>query len=94
MDWIQLIAEIILPLVATIVSVYLIPILKKKKINDFAYDLVSAAEQLFAEGENKEKLDFTIKELCKKFSIKEPDARIIIEASVYEVKKLKKQLIL
>ena len=87
---INFIIEIIIPVVSLLVSTYLIPWLKEKRIFDFAVSIVKAAEQVFNEtGMGEEKFNYAYGMLKKKFKLSDEDIERLIEAAVFEINKNK-----
>ena len=83
---IELIIKFIVPLLCTILTVYIIPILKKKNLYAYVKIAVEAAEQIFEHGKNTEKFQYVKNWIQKKFKITDEDLKNIIESAVYELK--------
>ena len=85
---IELIIKVIVPLLCTILTVYVIPILKEKKLYNAVVIAVQAAEQIYNEtGMGKEKFAYVKDLIKKKFKITDEDLKNIIESAVYELNK-------
>ena len=90
MDWIDIIVKFIIPLLGAIITYYVVPLLKEKKLYDYVEIGVKAAEQIFGSKMGEEKFEY-VKEWVKgKFNISDEDLKNIIEAVVYEMNKNKK----
>lgn len=87
---VELITKIIIPLLCTVLTIYVIPLLKEKKLYDYVVIAVQAAEQIFEHGKNTEKFRYVKEWVQKKFKISDEDLKNIIESAVYELKKDKK----
>ncbi len=84
---IDFICKILIPLLCTIVTMYIIPLIKGKKLYGYVTIAVQAAEQIFNEsGAGKKKLAYVKHWITQKFSIREEDLEKIIESAVYELK--------
>ena len=75
----------ILPLVLLVAAGYLIKTFRDERVIKYVGIAVKAAEQLFAHGENKEKLAYVKKWVSDKFKIPEEDLTNLIESAVYEL---------
>ena len=83
---VEFIVKIIVPLLCTLLTVYIIPLLKQKKLYDAVSIAVNAAEQIFCKsGMGKEKFAYVYKWIKEKFNISEQDLKTIIESAVYEL---------
>lgn len=84
------IIKIIIPLLCAIITYYLIPYLKEKKLYDTVVIAVRAAEQIYNQsGKGKEKFEYVKAWVQKKFKISDDDLKNIIESAVYEMNRLK-----
>ena len=91
---VEFVIKIIIPLMCAILTVYIIPILKEKKLYDTVVIAVNAAEQIFNEsGMGKEKFTYVSELIKKKFHISDEDLKNIIESAVYELNKNKLRII-
>lgn len=80
------IIKIIIPLICTILTMYIIPFLKEKRIYHCVTTAVQAAEQIYQEsGMGEEKFEYVMEWVQKKFRISEEDLTNIIEAAVFEM---------
>lgn len=87
---VDFIIKIIIPLLGTILTFYIIPILKEKKLYSAVVIAVNAAEQIFREsGKGAEKFAYVSEWIKKKFKISDEDLKNIIESAVYEINKTK-----
>ena len=81
--------KIIIPLLCSILTIYIIPLLKEKKLYSYVVIAVQAAEQIFEHGKNTEKFRYVKEWVQKKFKISDEDLKNIIESAVYELKQKK-----
>ena len=89
---VEFIIKIIIPALCAILTMYLIPFLKDKRVYNCVVIAVKAAEQIFLEsGMGKEKFAYVKEWIQAKFSITDEDLKNIIEAVVYEMNKDKKK---
>ena len=80
--------EIVLSCIALLASRYIIPWLKEKRMLGAAKIAVEAAEQLITEsGAGKQKFNQALEWIAPKFKLSEDEARRLIEAAVYNMKK-------
>lgn len=80
------IIKIIIPLICAILTMYIIPFLKEKRIYGCVTTAVQAAEQIYREsGMGKEKFEYVKEWVQKKFRISDEDLTNIIEAAVFEM---------
>ena len=90
MDWVEIIVKFIIPLLGAIITYYVVPLLKEKKLYDYVEIGVKAAEQIFGSKMGEQKFEY-VKEWVKgKFNVSDEDLKNIIEAIVYEMNKDKK----
>lgn len=83
---IEFITEILIPLLCFVLTIYVIPFLKEKKIYNYVKIAVEAAEQMFNEsGKGKEKFDYVKEWVQSKFRISDEDLKNIIESVVYNI---------
>lgn len=83
---VEFILKIIIPLLCTILTVYIIPILKEKNLYNSVVIAVNAAEQMFNEsGKGKEKFEYVKEWVKSKFNINDEDLKNIIESAVYQL---------
>ena len=82
------ITEIIIPVVSLLVSTYLIPWLKEKRVYDYAVTAVKAAEQL-GKTLDTDKFTYAKTLIQKKFKLSDDDVKRLIEAAVFEITKNK-----
>lgn len=87
---IEIIIKIIIPVLCTVLTMYIIPILKEKKLYDAVIIAVNAAEQIYTEtGMGKQKFAYVKEWIKKKFKVNDEDLKNIIESAVYELNKNK-----
>lgn len=87
---VEFIIKIVIPLLCTILTVYIIPLLKQKKLYDAVIIAVNAAEQIYNQsGMGKEKFEYVKDWIKSKFHISDEDLKNIIESAVYELNKSK-----
>lgn len=83
---IDFICKILIPLVCTVLTLYIIPLLKEKKLYKYVTIAVQAAEQIYSDsGMGKQKFEYVKKWITEKFRISEQDLTKIIESAVYEL---------
>ena len=88
---VDFIIKIIVSLLCVVITYYLVPYLKDKKLYRTVVIAVRAAEQIYYEsGKGKEKFEYVKTWVQKKFKISDEDLKNIIESAVYELKKDKK----
>lgn len=87
---IELITKLLIPILCFVLTIYVIPFLKEKKIYNYVKIAVEAAEQMFNEsGKGKEKFAYVKEWVKSKFNINDEDLKNIIESAVYELNKHK-----
>lgn len=87
---VEFIIKIVIPLLCTILTVYVIPLLKQKKLYDAVVIAVNAAEQIYNQsGMGKEKFEYVKEWIKKNFKVSDEDLKNIIESAVYELNKSK-----
>lgn len=86
---IDFIIEIILPVVSLLVSIYIIPWLKEKRIYEFVKSVVKATEQLSKTLNIDDKFKYAAEAIKKKFNLSDEDMKRLIEAAVFEISKQK-----
>ena len=71
---VEFIIKIIVPLLCTILTVYIVPMLKEKKLYNAVVIAVNAAEQIYRESGMGEKKFAYVKEwIQKKFNVSDED---------------------
>ena len=86
----ELIFELILTAILTIVAKYVIPWLKEKRLLSAAIIAVEAAEQMFLESKSgPQKFEQAKAWLLNKFKLTDEEAKKLIEAAVYNIKNKK-----
>ena len=81
---IDIIVKLIIPIICIVLSYYIIPLLKQKKLYDSVCYAVQAAEQIFSEkGMGKEKYEYVSELISEKIKISEQELKNIIESMVY-----------
>lgn len=84
----EFIIKIIIPLICTLLTAYIIPLLKQKKLYDAVTIAVNAAEQIFSQpGMGKQKFAYVKEWINKKFKVSDEDLKAIIESAVYQLNK-------
>jgi hypothetical protein len=87
---VEFIIKIVIPLLCTILTVYVIPLLKQKKLYDAVVIAVNAAEQIYNQsGMGEKKFEYVKEWIKKKFKVSDEDLKNIIESAVYELNKHK-----
>lgn len=86
---IDFIIEIILPVVSLLVSIYIIPWLKEKRVYEFVKSVVKATEQLSKTLNIDDKFEYAAEAIKKKFNLSDEDMKRLIEAAVFEISKQK-----
>ena len=83
---VDVIIKLIIPLLCTVITAYIIPYLKEKKLYSAVKTAVQAAEQIYKEsGMGEQKFEYVKSWLNEKFSISADDLKKIIESAVYEL---------
>jgi hypothetical protein len=82
MNWLDIITEVILPICGILVTTFLIPWLRNKRIYDWLVDTVFAAEELFGSKTGDTKYLWVRDKLMNKFTLSEEDAVRLINAAV------------
>ena len=83
---VDVIIKLIIPLLCTVITAYIIPYLKEKKLYNAVKTAVQAAEQIYKEsGMGEQKFEYVKSWLNEKFSISADDLKKIIESAVYEL---------
>ena len=89
---VDVIIKLIIPLLCTVITAYIIPYLKEKKLYSAVKTAVQAAEQIYKEsGMGEQKFEYVKSWLNEKFSISADDLKKIIESAVYELNKNKSE---
>lgn len=89
----DLILELVLTAIAILISKYLIPWLKEKRLLSAAKITVEAVEQIFTGTKaGQEKFEQAKTWLLEKFNLTEEEAKKLIEAAVYNMNKEKGKL--
>lgn len=89
---VDVIIKLIIPLLCTVITAYIIPYLKEKKLYNAVKTAVQAAEQIYKEsGMGEQKFEYVKSWLNEKFSISADDLKNIIESAVYELNKNKSE---
>jgi hypothetical protein len=90
---VEFIIKIVIPFLCTILTIYVIPLLKQKKLYDAVVIAVNAAEQIYKQSGmgkmGKEKFEYVKEWIKKKFKVSDEDLKNIIESAVYELNKHK-----
>ena len=83
---IELITKLLIPILCFVLTIYIIPFLKEKKIYNYVKIAVEAAEQMFNEsGKGEEKFAYVKEWVKSKFNINDEDLKNIIESVVYNI---------
>lgn len=86
------ILQCIIAILLGLVTYYIIPFLKDKKLYDAVAIAVKAAEQIFKEtGMGKEKFAYVKEWIEETFNIDDSDLKNLIESAVYELNAEKKK---
>ena len=89
---VDVIIKLIIPLLCTVITAYIIPYLKEKKLYNAVKTAVQAAEQIYKErGMGEQKFEYVKSWLNEKFSISADDLKKFIESAVYELNKNKSE---
>lgn len=89
MDWITFIAELVIPVLGTVLTVFIVPLLKEKRYQQLAQAAVEAAEQVLGKGEGERKYDYA-HDMLKAAGVTDGDAKRLIEAAVYQLNRVSK----
>ena len=85
-----IILKAVISIVAILITGYLVPYLKEKKIYDYVVISVQAAEQMIkGSGSGVEKYALVEGWLIEKFKLSSEDAKALIESAVYELNLMK-----
>lgn len=85
-----LIFELIVSIILTIVTTYVLPYLKEKRILAYAMIIVEAVEQTIQEsGVSNKKFEQAKTWLLEKFKLSDEEAKKIIESAVFRLKNKK-----
>lgn len=88
MDIIQIIADLIIPLIALILTAVVLPLVKEWIQNRYAKKLVTAAEQLFGAGTGFLKREYVAEHLKARWKLTDQQVEILIESAVGEFGKV------
>jgi len=89
---VDVIIKIIIPLLCSILTLYVIPMLKEKKLYNYVVIAVQAAEQMYRQdGAGAEKFAYVKEWVQKKFKVTDEDLKNIIESAVYELNRTKQK---
>ena len=86
---IDFVIDIILPIISLIITRYLIPWLKEKRVYEFVVSVVKATEQLSKTLDIEDKFEHASSIIQKKFNLSDDDVKRLIEAAVFEISKEK-----
>lgn len=89
MDWITFIAELVIPVLGTVLTVFIVPLLKEKRYQQLAKVAVEAAEQVLGAGEGKKKYDYA-HDVLRAAGVTDGDSKRLIEAAVYQLNRVGK----
>jgi hypothetical protein len=90
MKMVEFVIKIIIPLLCAVLTMYVIPLLKQKKLYDAVVIAVNAAEQIYTQsGMGEKKFEYVKEWIKSKFHISDEDLKNIIESAVYELNKSK-----
>ena len=82
----------VIPFILLIVAFYLMKTFRDERIFKWVKIAVKAAEQLYKEsGQGREKLEYVVNWLSKKFKIPDDELIALIESAVYELKEQNKK---
>ena len=85
MDWINIISNVIIPILGIIITAIVIPWLRETRAWKYVQIAVKAAEQIFGAGTGDEKYQYVAQLLVSKFHLSEAEAKRLIEAAVKEL---------
>ena len=92
-ETIMIIIEYMLRILVLVIGTYAIKLIKQYKLQQWVDFCVRAAEQIFNEpGLGKEKKEYVIQQVLKRFNISREELDILIEASVEELNRLQRNL--
>lgn len=87
---VDIIIKLIIPLLCTIITCYVIPYFKSKNLYDSVKTAVQAAEQIYnISGMGATKFAYVKDMIMKKFELTDDDLKAMIESAVYELNKNK-----
>ena len=85
MDWVEIISQIVLPILGLIITTFLVPWLRENHLSKYALLAVQAAEQMFGGGTGKEKCTYASGLLVNRFHLSDNEAKRLIESAVYQL---------
>jgi len=88
MDWISILANLVIPVLGIVITYYVVPILREKNLYRYVNIGVYAAEQLFGSGTGAQKYAYVKNWVKQRFKISDSDLKTIIEAAVLEMNKI------
>ena len=88
MDWINIISNVIIPILGIIITAIVIPWLRETRSWKYVQLAVRAAEQLFGGGTGPEKYEYVQGLLASKFRLSDDEAQRLIEAAVRELEQV------
>lgn len=87
---IELAIKLVVLILFTVWTVYIVPVLKEKNLYRYVKMFVEAAQQMFEDTKkstaNPQKFQYVKTEVQKKFKISDEDLKPIIESEVYKLK--------
>lgn len=87
---ISIVLKAVIAIIAVLITGYVIPCLKDKRIYDSVVIMVQAAEQIIKEsGKGVEKYALVEEWIIEKFHLSPEDAKSLIESAVYEMNLMK-----
>lgn len=85
MDWVSLIAEILIPVIGGVLCVFVIPLFRDKLRSNYAKQLVTAAEQLYGSVAGEIKYDYVRDFLKSRWKLSDQQVEVLIESAVGEL---------
>ena len=88
MVWLDIIVKIAIPLFCAVITYFVVPMLKEKKLYDTVVIAVHAIEQIIKDtGAGQEKLELVKEWVRKKCNVSDEEMTLVIEAVVLEMNK-------
>lgn len=85
--WVELLVKIIFLILGTVLTVYIIPWIKEKRIQSLIISLVTTAEQTLKDATGSEKKTFVLDWLQKhNITYDEDKVDALLESAVYDIK--------
>ena len=84
MDW-SILIQLAVAAIAALVTAYVVPMIKDKRLAAFVAECVRAAEQIFGAGEGENKYEYVEALVTGRLNVRPEVARAAIEAAVFEL---------